>query len=76
KIAQQIILDLFGKISNNNENNSIKYNQIYDALKKYGFKKKEIKKTLSNISINDEIDVSILLKEALSKINKINEIKK
>ena len=69
KIAQQIILDSYGKISNNNKN-SIKYNQIYDALKKLGFKKKEIEKTLSDIFINDEIDNSILLKEALLKIKK------
>ena len=69
KIAQQIILDSYGKISNNNKN-STKYNQIYDALKKLGFKKKEIEKTLANILFSDEIDNSVLLKEALLKIKK------
>lgn len=69
KIAQQIILDSYGQILNNNKN-SVKYNQIYDALKKLGFRKKEIEKTLANIFINDKTDNSAILKEALLKIKK------
>lgn len=65
KVAKQIILDLKGKLTNNEVNN--KYNDLTDALLHLGYKNNDIKKILPNIK---ETNIESQLKEALKLLLK------
>lgn len=70
KTAQQIILDLKGKLVLNNEitiKNQVK-EDLEQALLNLGYKKQEINKAINKLDFNNNIDV--LLKQALQNMLK------
>jgi len=66
KAARQIILDLKGKLANNNT--SLVNNELIDALETLGYKRKDINKIIKDININNPIEEQI--KEALKLLLK------
>lgn len=69
KTAQQIILDLKGKISFENISNETSiYSDVLDALLSLGFKNTEIKKALSKLE--KDLDTESALKQSLKLLTK------
>lgn len=70
KAAKQIILDLKGHLTTDAINvNEKQYDEVSDALKSLGFKKKEIEAVLSSIN-EPNLSNAELIKLALRKLNK------
>lgn len=63
KLAQQMILDLKGKIEVSNESVSEGVDEVYEALLALGYKDKDIKNVIGRI--NKELSVEEQIKEAL-----------
>lgn len=74
KAAQQIILDLKGKLVFDNKtqikNNSEKFSDIYDALKSFGFKINEIDNAINKINNIDSLKTQEIIKECLKQLRK------
>ena len=69
KVARQIILDLKGKLVENNNNNSIKTNdELTEALKGLGYKAADINKIIPSVNQNNTIEQQI--KDALKLLLK------
>jgi Holliday junction DNA helicase RuvA len=68
KSANQIILDLKGKISSPIINNSI--NDAIEALCTLGYNRDKVQSVLKTISINPNMNTSSIVKELLKGINK------
>lgn len=72
KASQQIVLDLHGKISFDEETNVKKANpkveQTFEALKNLGYKASELKKLESLIEENIDLSIGELIKLALKKL--------
>lgn len=66
KVARQIILDLKGKLVNDNEE-KIKNDELIDTLKALGYKIQDIKKILPNVK---ETEIEKQIKEALKLLMK------
>lgn len=66
KVARQIILDLKGKLVNDNEE-KIKNDELVDTLKALGYKTQDIKKILPNVK---ETEIEKQIKEALKLLMK------
>ena len=77
KSAQQIILDLKGKLVQDETNiqkeavkRSDKYPDVYDALRQFGFRNQEIESVVSKVQDIDKKDVSAVIKECLKMLRK------
>lgn len=74
KLSQQIVLDLKGKISFEDDSttpkNSEKLNNVIMALKSLGYNSQEIKSATKDLNITDEVSLSDLVKEALKRLKK------
>ena len=71
KSAQQIILDLQGKIQLTSTEQQPKLTDVEEALTALGYKKTDIQKTLSSLDIN--LSVEEMIKEALKKMMRSHE---
>lgn len=74
KAAQQIILDLKGKLVYDNKstinNKTNKYEDIYDALRGLGFKVGEIDIAINKVNNIETLDTKQVLKECLKMLKK------
>ena len=68
KSAQQIILDLKGKLVIEETVNNLEIEEVSDALHALGYSKSEIKKVLKKITISN--NTASMVKEALSMLIK------
>lgn len=69
KTASQIILDLKGKLVENNEAISDKLQEVQEALKQFGYKAQEIKPVIQSLK-NETGSTDELIKKALKKFVK------
>lgn len=69
KTASQIILDLKGKLVDNNETVNDKLQEVEDALKQFGYKSQEIKPVIQALK-NENGSTDELIKKALKKFVK------
>lgn len=74
KLSQQIVLDLKGKISFEEESstpkNSEKLNNVTLALKSLGYSNQEIKNATKDLELDDSISLSDAVKNALKRLKK------
>lgn len=76
KAAQQIILDLKGKLVSDETANkpSVKkselYSDVYDALRQFGFKVAEIDNVINKIEHIEDKATSVIIKECLKMLRK------
>ena len=68
KVARQIVLDLKGKLVENEETKTKENEELIEALEALGYKKADIKKIIPNIDSNLKIEQQI--KEALKLLLK------
>lgn len=68
KIARQIILDLKGKLSNANSDNTSDFSELIEVLESLGYKSADIKRILPKLS--SELTVEEQVKEALKLLLK------
>ncbi len=71
KSAQQIILDLQGKIQLSPTENHPKLTDVEEALVALGYKKTDIKKTIATLDGN--LTIEDMIKEALKKMTRSHE---
>ncbi len=73
KAAQQIILDLKGKLVLDDsvmKSNSLRYSDVYDALRSFGFKTGEIDNAFSKMQNLDQLKTEQIIKECLKLLRK------
>ena len=73
KAAQQIVLDLKGKLiidANAIKNNGSRFSDVYDALRSFGFKTSEIDNAFAKITNPDSLKTEQLIKECLKLLRK------
>ena len=68
KVAKQIILDLKGKLTINNDKINANSRELLEVLESLGYKNADIKKILSKI--DNELPIESQIKEALKLIGK------
>lgn len=74
KAAQQIVLDLKGKLVMDekqvSKTNSMRYEEVYDALRTFGFKVSEIDSVMNKIHNLDGLKTEQIIKECLKLLRK------
>ncbi len=68
KIARQIILDLKGKLTSNENNTAVGFDEVVEVLESLGYKTNDIKKILPKLSSDLKIEEQV--KEALKLLLK------
>lgn len=74
KAAQQIILDLKGKLiledKKPSQSKNVQFEEVYDALRTLGFKVSEIDAAMNKIANLEELKTEQLIKECLKLLRK------
>ena len=76
KAAQQIVLDLKGKLVSDDDSNKPSskkneiYSDVYDALRQFGFKVSEIDSAINKIENIENKQTSNIIKECLQMLRK------
>ena len=76
KAAQQIILDLKGKLISDEQANkpsakkSDKYSDVYDALRQFGYKVTEIDNAINKVENIENLQTVTIIKECLKLLRK------
>ncbi len=68
KVARQIILDLKGKLTTDDDHGKADFTELCETLKSLGYKQADIKKVLSKIDASKSLEVQV--KEALKLLLK------